>query len=120
VTETDSANERPPVQEDSQSKECNANHDPEHSCVREDQDRDTDQRCDYPERSHGAFSHRLMPLRVSVLLLGWSTTAGRRDEQRVGPKRWSIVRSERMATKHPFIGTVCEEAVGALPTEEAR
>jgi hypothetical protein len=56
VTETDPVNERPPVQEDSQSKECDANHDPEHGCVREDQDRDTDQRCDYPERSHGAFS----------------------------------------------------------------
>jgi hypothetical protein len=38
--------------------------------VREDQDRDTDQRCDYPERSHGAFSHRLTPLTVSVLLSG--------------------------------------------------
>jgi hypothetical protein len=87
VTETDPVNERPSVQEDSQPKECDANHDPEHGCVREDQDRDTDQRCDYPERSHGAFSHRLTPLRVSVLLLGWSTTAGRRDEQRVGPKR---------------------------------
>jgi hypothetical protein len=68
VTETDSANERPPVQEESQSKECDANHDPEYGCVREDQDRDTDQRCDYPERSHGAFSRRLTPLTVSVLL----------------------------------------------------
>jgi hypothetical protein len=29
VTETDPANERPSVQEDSQSKECDANHDPE-------------------------------------------------------------------------------------------
>src|SRR6266542_1454065 len=78
VTETDPVNERPLVQEDSQSKECNANHDPEHGCVREDQDCDTDQRCDYPERSHGAFSHRLTPLTTSVLLLDWSTTAGRR------------------------------------------
>ena len=59
VTETDPVNERPVVHEDSQSKECDANHDPEHGCVREDQDRDTDQRCDYPERSRGAFSHRL-------------------------------------------------------------
>jgi hypothetical protein len=40
VTETDSVNERPSVQEDSQSKECDANHDPEHGCVREDQDPD--------------------------------------------------------------------------------
>jgi hypothetical protein len=55
VTETDPVNERPSVQEDSQSKECDANHDPEHGCVREDQDCDTDQRCDYPERSQGAL-----------------------------------------------------------------
>src|SRR4029450_11761331 len=75
VTETDPANKRPSVQEDSQSKECDANHDPEHGCVREDQDCGTDQRCDYPERSHGAFSHRLTPLTTSLLLLGWSTTA---------------------------------------------
>ena len=78
VTETDPVNERPPVQEDSQSKECDANHDPEHGCVREDQDPDTDQCCDDPERSHGAFSHRLTPLTMSLLLLGWSTTAGGR------------------------------------------
>ena len=52
VTETDPVNERPPVQEDSESKECDANHDPEHGCVREDQDPDTDQCCDDPERSH--------------------------------------------------------------------
>jgi hypothetical protein len=62
VTETDPVNERPSVQEDSQSKKCDANHDPEHGCVREDQDPDTDQYCDDPERSHGAFSHRLAPL----------------------------------------------------------
>jgi hypothetical protein len=62
VTETDSVNERPPVQEDSQSKECDANDDPEHGCVREDQDPDADQCRNDPERSHGAFSHRLTPL----------------------------------------------------------
>ena len=56
VTETDPANEPPSVQDDSQSKECGANHDPERGCVREDQDCGTDQHCDYPERSHGAFS----------------------------------------------------------------
>src|SRR6266498_1017362 len=33
--------------------------------------------------------------------------------RRVGPKRWSIIRSETMREKHPFIGTVCEEAVGS-------
>jgi hypothetical protein len=71
VTETDPVNERPSVQEDSQSKECDTNHNPEHGCVREDQDRDADQRCDYPERSHGAFSHRLTPLtRVYVFWVG--------------------------------------------------
>jgi hypothetical protein len=105
VTETDSANERPPVQEDSQSKECDANHDPEHGCVREDQDRDTDQRCDYPERSHGAFSHRLTPLGVSVLLLRWSTTAGRRDEQPESRSRERSFRSSRVAdTLEPSLG----------------
>jgi hypothetical protein len=87
VTQTDPVNERPPVQEDSQSKECDTNHDPEHGCMREDQDPDTDQCCDDPERSHGAFSHRLTPLTTSLLLLGWSTTNGRHDEHmhRVAP-----------------------------------
>jgi hypothetical protein len=33
--------------------------------------------------------------------------------RRVGPKRWSIIRSETMGEKHPSIGTVCEEAVGS-------
>jgi hypothetical protein len=87
VIETDPVNERPPVQEDSQSKECDANHDPEHGCVREDQDCGTDQRCDDPERSHGAFSHRLTPLTTSLLPLGWSTTAvDGINMRRVGPK----------------------------------
>jgi hypothetical protein len=91
VTETDPVNERPSVQEDSQSKECDANHDPEQGCVREDQDCDTDQRCDYPERSHGAFSHRLTPLTTSVRLLGPRPPVDGGNMRRIGPKRWSII-----------------------------
>jgi hypothetical protein len=56
VTQTDSVNERPPVQEGSQSNECDANHDPDR-CVGEDQNCEADHSCDDPECSHGAFSH---------------------------------------------------------------
>jgi hypothetical protein len=55
VTQTDSANERPLVQEDSQSKECDANHNPDHSCVGENQDCETDPYGDYLESSHGSL-----------------------------------------------------------------
>jgi hypothetical protein len=82
VTQTDSVNERPPIQEGSQSEECNADHDPDHSCVGEDQDDETDQCCNYPESSHGVFSHSADAVDVSVLLLCRPTTAGRLDTRR--------------------------------------
>ena len=77
MTQSDSVNERPPVQEGSQSKECDANHDSDHSCVGEDQDGGADQCCNYPESSHGAFSHSADAVDMSVLLLPRPTTATR-------------------------------------------
>jgi hypothetical protein len=82
--------------------------------MREDQNCYTDQRCDYPERSHGAFSHRLTPLaRVYFFRVGRRPPVDAINMRRVGRSAGLIIRSERMGTKHPFIGTVCEEAVGS-------
>jgi hypothetical protein len=68
VTQSDPVNERPPVQEDSQSKECNAKDNPEPSCMGEKQDCEADHCRDDPECSHGAFSHSAYAVDMSVPL----------------------------------------------------
>ena len=74
----------------------------------------------HPGPHDGAFSHRLTPLTTSLLLLGWSTTAGRHmNTRRIGSKRVPIIGSETMVGR-TVNGTVCDEAVGRPSVREAR
>jgi hypothetical protein len=89
--------------------------------MREDQNCYTDQRCDYPERSHGAFSHRLTPLtRVYFFRVGRRPPVDAINMRRVGRSagRSSEVREWERSTHS--LGPFAKRPWAAPRIEEAR